>query len=67
MNKSTTKKTLKQADAMCRESGARLTEKGKRALTVLLDSDGRISAYDLKEEYESRYENSLTRCLHTEC
>ena len=37
-----------------------MTEKRKRALTILLDTDGPISAYELKEEYEKRYEDSLT-------
>ena len=60
MNKLATNKTLQNADAMCRESGARLTEKRKRALTVLLDSENPISAYELIEKYEKRFGDSLT-------
>ena len=59
MSKLTIKKTLQNAEAMCRNSGAKLTEKRKRALAVLLDA-GAISAYELKEEYENRYNEPLT-------
>lgn len=60
MSKLATKRTLQTADAMCRESGARLTEKRKRALTLLLDALSPISAYELKEQYENRYSEPLT-------
>ncbi len=52
--------TLQSADAMCRESGARFTEKRKRALTLLLDASSPISAYELKDAYKERYGESLT-------
>ena len=60
MSNLATKRTLNNADALCRESGARLTEKRKRALTVLLDAPSPMSAYELKDEYENRYKESLT-------
>ncbi len=55
-----TKRTLENASEMCRASGARLTEKRKRTLTVLLDASAPISAYELKEAYEKKYSDSLT-------
>ena len=60
MSKLATKRTLKNADAICRESGVRLTEKRKQALTVLLDAAAPMSAYELKDEYEKRYDMPLT-------
>ena len=60
MSKLATKKTLNSADAICRESGARLTDKRKRTLTVLLDASAPMSAYELKDEYENRYKETLT-------
>jgi len=60
MSKLATKRTLNSADAICRESGARFTEKRKRALTVLLDAPAPMSAYELKDEYEIQYKESLT-------
>ena len=52
--------TLQSADERCRQSGARLTEKRKRALTLLLDAPAPISAYELKDAYEERYGEPLT-------
>ena len=60
MTKLATKRTLKSADALCQESGVRLTEKRKRALTILLDAPAPMSAYELKDEYKNVYGESLT-------
>ncbi|MDG2077929.1 MAG: transcriptional repressor [Pseudomonadales bacterium] len=60
MTKLATKRTLKNADALCQESGVRLTEKRKRALTILLDAPAPMSAYELKDEYKNVYDESLT-------
>lgn len=60
MTKLAVKRTLKNADARCMESGARLTEKRKRALTVLLNAPAPMSAYELKDAYENQYNESLT-------
>jgi Fur family zinc uptake transcriptional regulator len=60
MSKLATKRTLKNADVLCQESGVRLTEKRKRALTILLDAPAPMSAYELKDEYKNSYDESLT-------
>jgi len=41
--------TLKQADVLCRERGARLTEQRKIVLELLCMSEKPLSAYDLLE------------------
>ena len=60
MSNLATQQTLQSAVAKCQESGARLTEKRKRALTLLLDAASPISAYELKDAYQERYDESLT-------
>lgn len=60
MTKLAVKRTLKNANEQCIGSGARFTEKRKRALTVLLGAPAPMSAYELKDAYEVQYNESLT-------
>ena len=60
MTNSTIDKTLESAEAMCRDTGVRLTPKRKRALAVLLEAQSPISAYELIDLYNSRFNESLT-------
>lgn len=50
---------LNDAEASCRASGARLTEKRKRILTGLLKTQKAQSAYDLIEYMRSEFDESL--------
>lgn len=52
-------RTLNDAEASCRASGARLTEKRKRILTGLLKSEKAQSAYDLIEYMQKEFGESL--------
>ena len=60
MTKNTIDKTLESAEAMCRDTGVRLTAKRKRALAILLEAQSPISAYELVDLYTVRFNESLT-------
>ena len=60
MTKNTIDKTLESAEAMCRDTGVRLTVKRKRALAILLEVQSPISAYELVDLYNMRFNESLT-------
>lgn len=60
MNENAVEKILTNAEAMCQKSGARLTKKRRRALTLLVEAKSPISAYELIERYKARYAESLT-------
>ena len=53
------KKILDHAEAKCRASGIRLTEKRKRILTGLLRSQKALSAYDLIAYMQKEFDESL--------
>ena len=50
---------LADAEASCQTSGARLTDKRKRVLTGLLESQKAQSAYDLIDYMRKEYDDSL--------
>ena len=60
MTKNSIDKTLESAEAMCRDTGVRLTVKRKRALAILLEVQSPISAYELIDLYNLRFNESLT-------
>ena len=60
MTKNSIDKTLESAEAMCRDTGVRLTVKRKRALAILLEAQSPISAYELVDLYNERFNESLT-------
>jgi len=55
-----TAKTLKNASEKCKASGAKLTEKRKRTLSLLLDATKPLSAYELIDQYKNQFGESLT-------
>ena len=55
MNASQVKQTLGAAEDACRATGARLTEKRKNVLAVLLRSSKPLSAYDIVDQYLQDY------------
>lgn len=50
---------LDHAEAICRDSGSRLTEKRRRVLTGLLKSQKAMSAYDLVEYWRTEFDESI--------
>lgn len=50
---------IKSAEQQCKESGSRLTIKRKSVLEVLLISDKPLSAYELADQYQARYNESI--------
>lgn len=60
MAKANTKLTLQNAEEICRKAGVRFTEKRQRTLKLLLDANAPISAYEMKDQYEKDYGESLT-------
>jgi len=59
MKASQLKRTLGAAEQSCRTSGARLTEKRKSVLTILLRSKTPLSAYEIAEQYSHDYGESI--------
>lgn len=55
MKASKLKQTLGAAEQSCRDSGARLTEKRKSVLTILLRAKTPLSAYEIAEQYNRDY------------
>ncbi len=53
-------RTLQNAEASCQAAGVRLTTKRQRTLSILLNSESPISAYELVERYQASYGESLT-------
>lgn len=52
-------KALQQAEANCRASGTRLTEKRKHILQLLLESGTPLSAYELATRYSEQFEENI--------
>ncbi|WP_220347658.1 Fur family transcriptional regulator [Thalassotalea euphylliae] len=50
---------IEQAEQSCRHSGERLTKKRKQVLSVLLQADKAVSAYELIELYSEHYQQTL--------
>lgn len=59
VNKISTEKVLSKAATMCAQSGARLTDKRKRILELLLDSLTPMSAYEVADKYNKDSEQSM--------
>ncbi|QIL90300.1 Fur family transcriptional regulator [Microbulbifer harenosus] len=59
MKASQLKRTLGAAEQSCRTSGARLTEKRKNVLAILLRSKTPLSAYEIAEQYGRDYGESI--------
>nr|WP_010130409.1 Fur family transcriptional regulator [Microbulbifer agarilyticus] len=55
MNVTEVERTLGAAEDSCRASGARLTDKRKNVLAVLLRSQKPLSAYDIVDQYSKDY------------
>ncbi len=52
-------KIIDHAESNCRSTGAKLTEKRKRVLTGLLQSQKALSAYDLIEYMRTAFDETL--------
>jgi len=50
---------INHAEEQCREHGSRLTEKRKKVLSGLLQSERALSAYELADYYKETYGESL--------
>lgn len=59
MKASKLKQTLGAAEQSCRASGARLTEKRRNVLAILLRSRTPLSAYEIAEQYSLDYGESI--------
>lgn len=59
MANSKLQKALQQAEANCRASGSRLTEKRKHILQLLLESGTPLSAYELATRYSEQFEENI--------
>lgn len=53
-------KTIERALSICHQQGAKLTEKRKRVLAVVLSAPGPLSAYEIADLYRENYEQSLS-------
>ncbi|MBC53279.1 MAG: transcriptional repressor [Gammaproteobacteria bacterium] len=51
---------LDQAQSICAEHGARLTEKRRRVLQVVLESAEPLSAYQIADQYRDRHGQTLS-------
>lgn len=51
---------LDQAQSICAEHGARLTEKRRRVLQVVLESSEPLSAYQIADQYRDQHGQSLS-------
>lgn len=59
MHKTSLQQALQQAEANCRASGARLTEKRRHILQLLLASDTPLSAYELATRYQEQFHEAI--------
>ena len=59
MHKTSLQQALQQAEANCRASGARLTEKRRHILQLLLESDTPLSAYELATRYQEQFHETI--------
>lgn len=59
MNASQLKRTLSAAEDACRATGARLTDKRRNVLTILLRSIKPLSAYEIVECYKEEFGESI--------
>ncbi|WP_245730727.1 Fur family transcriptional regulator [Pseudohongiella acticola] len=53
-------RVLDQAHSICAEQGARLTEKRKRVLQVVLESPEPLSAYQIADQYRDNHGQTLS-------
>lgn len=53
-------KFLKNAEALCKLQGARLTSKRKRILLLLLDAGMPLSAYQISDRYREKHEHQMS-------
>lgn len=51
---------IDQADRRCKASGARLTDKRKQVLSLLIESNKALSAYELTDAYKRTYQIDIT-------
>ncbi len=51
---------LSKAQSICRSEGVRLTEKRRRLLQVVVESDEPLSAYQIADLYRDRHGHSLS-------
>ncbi|WKD49731.1 Fur family transcriptional regulator [Microbulbifer spongiae] len=59
MKASQIKQALSVAEQTCRNSGVSLTEKRRNVLSILLRSKTPLSAYEIAEQYQWDYDNSI--------
>ncbi|MBB3059827.1 Fur family transcriptional regulator [Microbulbifer rhizosphaerae] len=59
MKASELKQTLGKAEQSCRASGARLTEKRRNILAILLRAKTPLSAYEIADQYSRDYDESI--------
>ncbi|WP_053981606.1 Fur family transcriptional regulator [Marinagarivorans algicola] len=59
MNEQQLSKTLSKAQAMCSQSGSRLTDKRQRILELLLMSEVPLSAYEVADAYNRSSNTSM--------
>lgn len=59
MHKTSLQQALQQAEANCRASGSRLTEKRRHILQLLLESDTPLSAYELAARYQEQFHDNI--------
>ena len=52
-------KAIDSAEASCNRAGIRLTEKRKNVLKTLLGSDTALSAYDIVDEYKTKFDEAI--------
>ncbi|MCK9563785.1 MAG: transcriptional repressor [Bacteroidales bacterium] len=52
-------RALSRAESACRKTGVRLTSKRRRVLTILLESEVPLSAYDVAEHYRSQFDEII--------
>lgn len=59
MNKQRLKKIMDKAQDLCAHSGGRLTEKRKRILELMVESETPLSAYEAADAYNKNSETSM--------
>lgn len=59
MNAVDVEQAINSASAICAEQGARFTQKRQMVLRLLLASSEPLSAYELADEYQKQYQQSM--------
>ncbi|ARU59258.1 Fe2+/Zn2+ uptake regulation protein [Oleiphilus messinensis] len=54
-----TQEVIKRAAEKCTKSGSRLTEKRAQILSILVDTQGPLSAYEIVDRYNANAEKSM--------